>query len=175
MAEQDSLVMGALEHPNKDIRKDSLFPRNAAPLPTPPSSLTNSEASVDSAPAVAVASPPLVRDYVEIWSYAAGLRFRGFVADKDGSRSLFVFFDKEVIGKDLKKGLMALLELASTPEFDCPKLVACVDREVSDVEQFDDLVRDLGWVGFEPTTLEPWSPGAVDVTSQRWLMLDMDV
>ena len=70
---------------------------------------------------------------------------------------------------------MALLELASTPEFDCAKLVACLDRQVGDVEEFDDLVRDLGWVGFEPTTLEPWSPGAVEVTSPRWLMLDMEV
>ncbi|GAM85658.1 hypothetical protein ANO11243_036650 [Dothideomycetidae sp. 11243] len=168
--------MGAFEHSNnKEIRKDSVFPKNAALLPTPPSSLTNSEISIEGPLAVSAPVPSLVRDYIEVWSYAAGLRFRGFVAEKDGLRSLFVFFDKEVIGKDLKKGLMALLELASAPEFDCPKLVACVDRNVDDIGQFDDLVRDLGWVGFEPTTLEPWNPGAVDVTSQRWLMLDMDV
>ncbi|KAF2155074.1 hypothetical protein K461DRAFT_311401 [Myriangium duriaei CBS 260.36] len=175
LAEQDSLVMGAHEHSTKDIRKDSVFPRNTVPLPTPPSSLTNSEASVEVAPAVEAVSTSLVRDYVEIWSYASGLRFRGFVAEKDGERALFIFFEKEVIGKDLKKGLMALLELASVPDFDCTKLVACLDRNVDDVTEFDDLVRDLGWVGFEPTTLEPWHPGTVEVTSHRWFMLDMDV
>jgi hypothetical protein len=46
----------------------------------------------------------LVRDYVEVWDYAGGARFRGFVAEKDDERALFVFFDKEVIGKDLKPG-----------------------------------------------------------------------
>ena len=46
----------------------------------------------------------LVREYVEVWDYAGGARFRGFVAEKDGERALFVFFDKEVIGKDLKPG-----------------------------------------------------------------------
>lgn len=71
--------------------------------------------------------------------------------------------------------LMALLELAGTPEFSCENLVACLDRETDTKEDHDDLVRDLGWVGFEPTTLEPWSPGAVDITSDRWLFLSMEV
>lgn len=46
----------------------------------------------------------LVREWVEIWDYAGGLRFRGFVAEKDGSRALFIFFDNSVMGKDLKSG-----------------------------------------------------------------------
>ena len=46
----------------------------------------------------------LVREYVEVWDYAGGARFRGFVAEKDDERALFVFFDNEVIGKDLKPG-----------------------------------------------------------------------
>lgn len=46
-----------------------------------------------------------VKDYVEVWDYACGGRFRGFVAEKDdGLKTLFVFFDREVIGKDLKPG-----------------------------------------------------------------------
>jgi hypothetical protein len=46
----------------------------------------------------------MVKDYVEIWDYTGGARFRGFVAEKEDERALFVFFDKEVIGKDLKPG-----------------------------------------------------------------------
>ncbi|KAK3669620.1 hypothetical protein LTR78_010495 [Recurvomyces mirabilis] len=46
----------------------------------------------------------VVKDYVEIWDYVGGARFRGFVAETQDERSLFVFFDKEVIGKDLKPG-----------------------------------------------------------------------
>lgn len=48
----------------------------------------------------------LVSEYVEIWDYAGGARFRGFVAEKDHEdmRAMFIFFDKEVIGMDLKPG-----------------------------------------------------------------------
>lgn len=50
------------------------------------------------------AAAGLVREYVEVFDYAGGLRFRGFVAEKDDERSLFIFFDEEVIGQDLKPG-----------------------------------------------------------------------
>lgn len=46
----------------------------------------------------------MVKEYVEVWDYAGGARFRGFVAEKDDERSLFVFFDKEAMSKDLKPG-----------------------------------------------------------------------
>jgi len=46
----------------------------------------------------------MVREYVEMWDYAGGLRFRGFVAEAHGERSLFAFFDQQVIGEDLKPG-----------------------------------------------------------------------
>lgn len=46
----------------------------------------------------------MVKEWVEIWDYAGGQRFRGFVAEKEGERSMFVFFDNTVIGKDLKQG-----------------------------------------------------------------------
>ncbi|KAG8629355.1 hypothetical protein KVT40_003220 [Elsinoe batatas] len=181
--EQDSLVAGAL-YSHRDLvdgktgsvairRKDSGMQRTGpTALPTPPSSLTSQEVKVGGP----VGEPifGLVREFVEVWTYHSGLRFRGFVADKDGERALFVFFEKDAVGKDLKKPLMALLELAASPEFDCEKLVACLDRE-TDKSDHDDLVHDLGWVGFEPTTLEPWTPGAVDITSPRWLMLSMEV
>ncbi|KAK4548994.1 hypothetical protein LTR36_008767 [Oleoguttula mirabilis] len=46
----------------------------------------------------------LIREYVEMWDYAGGTRFRGFVVEKEDERAMFVLFDKEVIGKDLKPG-----------------------------------------------------------------------
>ena len=46
----------------------------------------------------------LIKEYVEVWDYVGGLRFRGFVAEKDDERSLFIFFDQYVVGTDMKKG-----------------------------------------------------------------------
>ena len=43
-----------------------------------------------------------VKDYLEVWDYTGGARFRGFIAEKDEQRALFIFFDKEVLDKDLK-------------------------------------------------------------------------
>ncbi|KAF4551438.1 Hypothetical protein D9617_13g099370 [Elsinoe fawcettii] len=182
--QQDSLVAGALTSSRALVdgktsslmieRKDSGVQQRPGPieLPTPPSSLTSEDVKVGGP--VEAHTVGKVREFVEVWTYHSGLRFRGFVADKDGERALFVFFEKDAVGKDLKKPLMALLELAGTPEFDCEKLVACLDRD-TDKDDHDDLVHDLGWVGFEPTTLEPWTPGAVDITSPKWLMLSMEV
>lgn len=50
------------------------------------------------------ATAGLAKEYVEVFDYAGGLRFRGFVAEKDDERSLFIFFDEEVVGQDLKPG-----------------------------------------------------------------------
>jgi len=114
----------------------------------------------------------LVREYVEVWDYAGGARFRGFVAEKDGERALFVFFDKEVIGKDLKPGVVALLELADN-SLDCSQLVVCVDR-TADNDDTEDITRDLGWVGFELMMLDAWA-GQAGCISDRWLFLGMEV
>ncbi|KZF20103.1 hypothetical protein L228DRAFT_285477 [Xylona heveae TC161] len=113
-----------------------------------------------------------ITSWVEVWDYAGGTRFRGFVAGEI-HRSLFVFFDADAIGKDLKQGMMALIELAATPSFDCSNLIICLDRQI-DRTELQALIRDLGWVGFELTTLDRWA-GCPDVTSQRWLLLEMEV
>ncbi|KAI5271355.1 hypothetical protein E4T47_05328 [Aureobasidium subglaciale] len=164
---QDSLVMGA-RYNNKTSNVRS------APLPSP-------SPSADSAIDMAVPTTA-VREWVEIWEYAAGLRFRGFVSDKNGISTLFVFFDKSVIGPDLKNGcalltifrsLMCLLELAGNDDLGCSNLVVCLDRS-ADQEDLKDLTRDLGWVGFELTTLDRWSKG-VACTSDKWIFLDMEV
>ena len=46
----------------------------------------------------------LISNYVEVWDYHGGTRFRGFVAEKDGMRTLFIFFDREVMSQDQKPG-----------------------------------------------------------------------
>ena len=68
---------------------------------------------------------------------------------------------------------MSLLELAAGQDFDCSNLVVCVDR-AAETEDIKDLTRDLGWVGFELTTLDFWSNRTV-CTSDRWLFLEMEV
>lgn len=46
-----------------------------------------------------------IHDYIEMWDYVGGIRFRGFVAEnRDGEKVMFVFFDEEVINGDLKAG-----------------------------------------------------------------------
>jgi len=45
----------------------------------------------------------LVEEWVEMWDYVGGIRFRGFVAEKDAERALVVFFDQNLAG-GLKSG-----------------------------------------------------------------------
>jgi len=113
-----------------------------------------------------------VSEWLEVWDYSTGLSFRGFVGGTGSQRSLFVFFDEAVVGQDLKPGLMALIELADISTLDCSKLVVCIERSIDPVD-LKPFIRDLGWVGFELTTMAPWS-GGQDLTSKRWLMLAME-
>jgi len=46
----------------------------------------------------------LVGMWIEVWDYAGGARFRGFVAGDGEDRAMFVFFDDGVVGSDLKPG-----------------------------------------------------------------------
>jgi len=187
---QDPLAMGMrftqaahntdLARPDVGVRMDSVvLGPTGLPTPSPsPHGVLGLSMHPDAHPQPKemhrqVQKPGAVTDWLEIWDYSGGLRFRGFVAAKDGVRSLFVFFDNEVIGKDLKQGLMALLELAGNDDFGCGRLVVCVDRTGQD-EDVKDLTRDLGWVGFDLVTLDPWSHGKA-CTSERWVFLSMDV
>ena len=186
-----SLVMGAHikdRAGERAVRKSAghVFAVKSARLPTPSSS---PEQMVHK-----LSGSGFVREYMEIYDYHnSGTRFRGFVAEKDGERAMFAFFENEVIGQDLKPGyvlarcihrharssadimyrLTALLELASTDGFDCSQLVICLDR-TADHEATADLTKDLGWVGFELTMLDQWS-GQECTLSDRWLFMAMDV
>jgi hypothetical protein len=42
--------------------------------------------------------------WIEVWDYAGGCSFRGFVGGNGDKKSLFAFFDSAVVGRDLKQG-----------------------------------------------------------------------
>jgi hypothetical protein len=115
-----------------------------------------------------------VLGWLEIWDYAGGSSFRGFVAE-DASRankSLFVFFDAHSITRDLKQALVALIELAEGP-LACSHMVICIERSIPE-EETKGLTKGLQWAGFSLTTLDFWSSG-VDVLSNRWLFMGMEL
>lgn len=53
----------------------------------------------------------LLRFYVEVWCGTIG--FRGFVAEKGDMRTMFIFFDRDVVGMDLKQGCVDTISLAT--------------------------------------------------------------
>jgi hypothetical protein len=42
--------------------------------------------------------------FLEIWDYDGGCRFRGFIAERYGKKTLFVFLDEGALGHALKPG-----------------------------------------------------------------------
>ncbi|KAH7350802.1 ornithine decarboxylase antizyme [Rhexocercosporidium sp. MPI-PUGE-AT-0058] len=110
--------------------------------------------------------------WVEIWDYSGGCSFRGFVGGDGDKKSLFAFFDSAVVGRDLKQGLMALIELAETV-FAVNQVVICLDRNVPEVDR-KAFLKSLRWVGFDLISLDMWA-NDFDVTSDRWLYLGMEV
>ncbi|KAH1667512.1 hypothetical protein KXX46_004395 [Aspergillus fumigatus] len=116
-----------------------------------------------------------IRNWVEVWDYVGDAIYRGFLTDVNDERTLFLFFKDSVLGHNLKAGLIALFELAGMPMFDCTQIVACIPRsqEVTDSE----IVRNLGWCGFNLTTLKPWvSEQCVEhCLSTKWLFLCAEV
>lgn len=55
----------------------------------------------------------------------------------------------------------------------CSRLVVCLDRDIP-ADDNKTLMRNLQWAGFELATLDRWSK-SVDVTSNRWLFMEMDI
>ncbi|KAF2011900.1 hypothetical protein BU24DRAFT_375185 [Aaosphaeria arxii CBS 175.79] len=172
LARQDSLVTGVhnynqystsdISDYGVDVRRYTERPSGAVPSPEMEGGMVSEEQDNG-----------LVSDWVEIWDYVGGNRFRGFVAEKDGEKTLFVFFDQLVIGGDLKAALMALLELCDVPYFSCSRLVACIDRH-AEAHATEALSKDLGWIGFQLTTLDDFTSGD-EITSNKWLLMDMEV
>ena len=86
----DSLEMGMHEY-NKSIGSD---------YSSDSTGLSSSQDSLDSL----TARHGMVTEWLEVWDYVGGARFRGFIAENEGERVLFVFFDQGVLGSDLKPG-----------------------------------------------------------------------
>ncbi|KAL1861841.1 hypothetical protein VTK73DRAFT_6901 [Phialemonium thermophilum] len=114
----------------------------------------------------------VVSAWLEIWDYAGGSSFRAFVSENEMTKTLFVFFDAGLLGRDLKKALVALIELAEGP-LGCSHMVICVDRTMPE-DEGKALMKGLQWAGFALTTLDYWT-GGVDAVSSRWLFMGMEV
>jgi hypothetical protein len=72
--------------------------------------------------------------------------------------------------------LIALIELAEGP-LACTTMVTCVERTITKAETTG-LVKGLQWAGFSATTLEHWAfdmDKSMDLTSQRWLFMGMEL
>jgi hypothetical protein len=67
---------------------------------------------------------------------------------------------------------MALIELAETV-FALQQVVICLDRSVPEADA-KSFMKSLRWVGFELVTLDMWAK-ELDVTSDKWLFLGMEV
>ncbi|KAI0881749.1 ornithine decarboxylase antizyme-domain-containing protein [Annulohypoxylon maeteangense] len=113
-----------------------------------------------------------VNGWMEFWDYAGGASFRAFVAEDGDEKSLFAFFDDGLVGRDLKQALIALIELADGP-VGASHVVICVDRKMP-ADYAKALMRSLQWVGFDLTTLDHWAKD-IDVTSNKWLFMGMEV
>lgn len=115
---------------------------------------------------------PVMDAWMEVWDYAGGCSFRAFVGGEGDQKSLFAFFDSAVVRRDLKQGLMALIELAESV-FALQQVVICLDRSVPEADA-KAFMKSLRWVGFELVTLEMWAKEQ-DITSDKWLFLGMEV
>ncbi|KAI0472658.1 ornithine decarboxylase antizyme-domain-containing protein [Xylariaceae sp. FL0804] len=133
-------------------------------VPTPPSSRTGSEDLG--------CCPVRIRGWLEFWDFQGGASFRAFVVEDGDEKSLFAFFDQGLVGYDLKKALIALIELADVP-LGCTNVVICMDRMMPE-EYAKSFMRNLQWIGFKATTLDHWAK-AIDVTSSQWLFMGMEV
>ncbi|KAK3386207.1 ornithine decarboxylase antizyme-domain-containing protein [Sordaria brevicollis] len=118
-----------------------------------------------------------VDSWIELWDYVGGASFRGVVTEdmETGEKTLMIFFDEQSVeGRDLKKALVALIELADGP-LACSHMVICLDRSIPEEEAVP-LMKGLQWAGFSMTTFDFWSGGKVcDVVSGRWLFMGMEM
>lgn len=122
-----------------------------------------------------VFNKPVITHYLELWDYLGGGSFRGFIARDPLSdeKSMFLFFE-HVTDLELKHSLIALIELASEC-FGSEKLVIAIDRKA---ECLQSLIRDLGWIGFELTTLDTWRGNQTKTpqgVSDKWVFVGMEL
>ncbi|KAK1830924.1 ornithine decarboxylase antizyme-domain-containing protein [Podospora conica] len=156
-------------------------PAGAGPSlpPTPPYDCPIGKAAMMHAPSArnmnnGRAGVGFIGAWLEIWDYVGGSSFRAFVSEDvvAGDKSLFVFFDAHILGRDLKQALVALIELAEGP-LGCGHMVICIDRTIPG-DDTTGLTKGLQWAGFSLTTLDYWTSGQ-DVWSDRWMFMGMEL
>lgn len=56
---------------------------------------------------------------IEMWDYVGGIRFRGFVAETQDEKAMFVFFDQAVMQSsgDLKAGYVTVKRSMTTEHY----------------------------------------------------------
>jgi ornithine decarboxylase antizyme len=64
----------------------------------------SSVGNVDAYNSLNIQSTSLANSWLELWDYAGGCSFRGFVATSGNEKCLFTFFNSSVTGRDLKQG-----------------------------------------------------------------------
>ncbi|KAK3947646.1 ornithine decarboxylase [Pseudoneurospora amorphoporcata] len=192
LGEKNSAMQGSglasVYNNNNNNNHNPVAPNNGnthTPLPTPPyddypigDEHLMSRHGFDAARSVTGnGSHSRVDSWIELWDYVGGASFRGLVAEdrETGEKTLMIFFDEQSVeGRDLKKALVALIELADGP-LACSHMVICLDRTISDEEAVP-LMKGLQWAGFSMTTFDFWSGGKIcDVTSGRWLFMGMEM
>jgi hypothetical protein len=92
--------MGTHQYDDKVEHLGTSMMMGGPTLSSESSGLSSSQSSLDSF----TEGHGLVTDWLEVYDYVGGARFRGFIAKHDGERNLFVFFDQGVLGNDLKPG-----------------------------------------------------------------------
>ncbi|KAK1756715.1 ornithine decarboxylase antizyme-domain-containing protein [Echria macrotheca] len=142
--------------------------------PTPPDDYPIGNSSYMASQCVGHKQVGSIGAWLEIWDYAGGSSFRAFLAEDAAGedKTLFVFFDAHVLGRDLKQALVALIELAEGP-LDCNHMVICIDRSIPG-DDSKALTRGLQWAGFSLTTLDFWASD-FDVISNRWIFMGMEL
>ena len=96
---QDSLVMGTQNHHHQSsagINDYGVEVQRYTDRDTPSPEMDDRH--------VGQMGPGKISDWLEIWDYVGGNRFRGFVTDSEGEKTMCVFFDQSVVVGDLKAG-----------------------------------------------------------------------
>jgi hypothetical protein len=65
------------------------------------------------------------------------------------------------------------MELSTSKEIDCPKLVLCLPRSIGG-EALAAMSRELSWAGFELATLTELT-GSPRATSAEWLFFEAEM
>lgn len=73
-------------------------------------SRTNTELSTSSGSSAVTTNETngFVQAWFEMWEYKENCRFRGFIAENEEEKALFVFFDENAFGGGLKPGYVPL-------------------------------------------------------------------